>query len=102
MRRSLEKDYPSLLIRPDPTPWWAAAWWREEQNLFNRLNAAATVAALRGRLIEMIGEYGIKEAKPVLHAIIADGWEWFDEEKQSAKESLKALDEGHSRAPRCR
>lgn len=93
VKHGLERDYSSFLIRPDPTPWWAAAWWREEQNWFNRLNAAATVAALRASLIEMLGEYDIREAKPILRAIIADNWEWYDEAKHSAEKSLKALEQ---------
>lgn len=91
---TLAKDYTTLLVRPEPRPWWISAWWTDEQSLFNRLNAFGAVEGLRSQMIELLGKHDIQRAKPVLKAIIEDC------EKQSrvcpkeeAKRSLEALEQ---------
>lgn len=90
--RELEKDYPTLLIRPDPVPWWAVPFWRPEARRAARYAPAHYLAGVRENMIRLVGEYGIQDAITVLRAIETDSAEWDEGSKRAARAVAKTLE----------
>ena len=92
-QQALQQNYHTLLIRPDVKPWWTTAWWKDENSEFNRLNAAGTLALMRARLIERVGQYRITEGRPVLLAVKHDRWDWNRYAREAAEKALAELEQ---------
>jgi hypothetical protein len=91
----LRRDYATMLIRPDPPPWWAVAWWdplfRGLPIAFVTKTPAWYIAGVREDAICWIGEFGIVEAIPILRCVEADHHEWYTGTKEAARASLSSL-----------
>ena len=91
-RRALTEDCYSLLIRPDPVPWWDVPWEIEwSLRGFYRYDPAILLGGIRVYLIQLVGEYRIVRAMPVLSAIAEDCAEWRCDAKANARQALDLL-----------
>ena len=91
-RRALTEDCYSLLIRPDPVPWWDVPWEIEwSLRGFYRYDPAILLGGTRVYLIKLLGEYRIVRAIPVLSAIAEDSGEWHWEVRENARQALDIL-----------
>ena len=95
IREALMKDFWTVLIRPDPLPWWASTEvpMPDAANAyFFRKQAAWNLSAERGAVIRRLGEHGIQEALPVLEALDPGDDACIQNAKEEALELLRAIE----------
>jgi len=98
MYAALVENYASLLIRPEPEPWWTVPP-DPGYPVFPRYRNSDTALAraCRGQVLALLGEYGVQEAEPVLQAIVADRWD--RDARTKAAAALERLAEWRAAEP---
>jgi hypothetical protein len=84
---TLRKDYAFLTTRPD----MPSVAVNADGDYISAVSPAVSLASLREKLITLIGEAEIWEAKPVIRAITEDDGEWHEGTKLASQCALEAL-----------